>query len=299
LKFDRDAWAWPVAATALLSIALVSSSFCIQERIGINLGDEGFLWYGVQRVLHGEVPGRDFHAYEPGRYLWDAAFAIILRSDGLLQLRIANSAFAAIGLFLALLAVRTMLRSWVLLTLFGAVLTLWLLPRHKVFEHSIAMAGVFIATELIRAPTLRRHALAGVFVGVATFFGRNHGLYVGLSLGCTAIYIYLRIDRQAAFRRTAAFAGGIILGLLPLILMILFVPGFWRSKVESAVAMTQGTPNQQALPVPWPWQVAASVLAAPQAGFEIGTGIGFLLLPALPWKCAGLGNHDAKFRHSR
>jgi len=268
-------------ATALLSIGLIGAAFLTQERIGINLGDEGFLWYGVQRVLAGEAPVRDFDAYEPGRYYWDAAWAVALGSDGLIQLRLANAAFAAGGLFLALLCVRRVVRSWLLLTLFGAILVLWLYPRHKLFEHGIAMAGVFIATELIRRPTIWRHALAGTFVGASTFFGRNHGLYMGVSLGLLAVYVYFRVDRKDARRRTAAFAAGLMLGLLPLVSMFIFAPGYWHAMVESVVMMVQGTQRQQALAVPWPWRSSGAPMAGSEAAWRIGTGLGFLLMPAL------------------
>lgn len=266
--------------TGFLSIGLIGASFLALERVGINLGDEGFLWYGVQRVLAGEIPVRDFNAYEPGRYYWDAGWALALRSDGLLQLRIANSAFAAVGLFFALLCVRGVVRSWWLTGLFGAVLMLWLFPRHKLFEHSIAMMGVFLATELIRRPTIALHALAGGFVGLATFFGRNHGLYMGVSLCLVAVFVYFRVDRNNAGRRLTAMAGGLVAGLLPLIAMFIFLPGFWRANVDSVLMMINGTQAQDFLPIPWPWESAGAALPAMADAFRVGTGVGFVLMPA-------------------
>jgi hypothetical protein len=93
-----------------ISIFFVSFSFYFQGNIGINLADEGFLWYGVQRVMSGEIPIRDFMSYDPGRYYWSAALMSIINSTGIMQLRFSVAIFQMLGLFCGILAISWQLK---------------------------------------------------------------------------------------------------------------------------------------------------------------------------------------------
>lgn len=140
----------------LLSVALVILSLYLQRNIGIDLADEGFLWYGAVQTASGEVPVRDFRSYDPGRYYW-AAFWLKLFGNSLISLRISVGIFQAIGLSLGLLVLRRVIRSWWVLAIAGFVLIAWMIPRHKLFDSSIAMAAVYFAVCLIQKPSLMQH----------------------------------------------------------------------------------------------------------------------------------------------
>jgi hypothetical protein len=168
---------------AVLAVVLSAALLIAQRRLDLTLNEEGFLWYGAVAAAHGEVPLRDFYSYDPGRYYWAAAWTP-LGGEGLLGLRLATAAFGALGLFCGLLAARRAVANPLLLALLGVVLTLWLLPRHKMYEPAIQMAAVLAATSLLEHPSgpeRRRHVAAGALVGFGLFMGKNHGLYLGVA----------------------------------------------------------------------------------------------------------------------
>ena len=64
------------SGVAVILIALFCFGYYLYYfKYGLNLSDEGYLVYGAKRVLNGQIPGVDFHAYMPGRYLVLAASA--------------------------------------------------------------------------------------------------------------------------------------------------------------------------------------------------------------------------------
>lgn len=100
--------------------------------------DEGYLWYGAKRVMLGEVPIRDFMAYDPGRYYWTAAWMTLIGNNGIIEMRIAVTLFQAPGLYLALKLIARSATSegkhdYLFLITATAILVTWMLPRHKFF----------------------------------------------------------------------------------------------------------------------------------------------------------------------
>jgi hypothetical protein len=262
----------------LLAFLLVSAWCWLQGDILINQADEGFLWYGTVRTALGEIPLRDFQSYYPGRYYWGALWFKAL-GNGIMALRISTWAFGAVGLIFGLLVLRRAMRSWWMLAGSGVLLVLWMYPRYKIFEQSIAMAAVYFALVLVEKPSIGRHFAAGVFVGMAAFFGRNHGAYGFMSFLLLILFIGLKMDRTGLLRRMGAWGAGIFVGFSPMLLMVMLVPGFFGSVVDSIILIFRIEGTNLYLPVPWPWKfslLGADIMGSLQA---VSTGLLFLTLP--------------------
>jgi hypothetical protein len=275
----------PLVFPLALAVALTGVVFLAQRRIDLNLADEGFLWEGVILTAHGKVPLRDFYSYDPGRYLWAAAWSKLL-GEGILALRLSTAVFQAAGLLCGLLAARRVLpRAWQL-ALAGVLLVVWMGPRHKLFEPALAMAAVYVAVLLIENPSPRRHLLAGALVGFAGVMGKNHGGYLLLADAILIAWLHLRRiapARPGLLARDALFwIAGIALGALPLLAMMACVPGFFSAYLDSVLFFVRQGRTNFPLPVPWPWlgwtgsSAGLGWLAALQ---KLALGLGFLLLP--------------------
>ena len=320
---------------ALLALALTGAACFAQWRIDFNIADEGFLWYGAIATAHGQVPLRDFFSYDPGRYYWAAAWAPLF-GDGILALRLSAAIFQAVGLLLGLLAARRVLaRPW-LLAAAGALLLVWMIPRHKVFEPSVAMAAVWLGVRLLERPTRGRHFAAGLLAGLAVFIGKNLGLYCLASMAVLALIAHAggggaavpeeepakrpggppedvpgevpggvpgeplegppvvtrrappaeslavrpaAVRRRALGQKLAAFAAGLLAGLLPL-LALCCVPGFYASYLESCLFFLRLGRTNFPEPVPWPWLAFASGLDLGERAQQLALGLSFVLLIA-------------------
>lgn len=244
-----------------ISGLIVLLSFFWQGNKGFNLWDEGFLWYGVQRVLLGEIPIRDFMAYDPGRYYWSAALASLFGDNGIMSLRATVAAFQALGLFVGLFLIAQSSRlknKGDTIFLFVAAITLaaWMFPRHKLFDISISIFLIGILAFLISNPTSKRYLLAGVCVGLTATFGRNHGMYG--AMGSIGVIAWLSIKNKSApgcIKACALWAAGVLIGFSPVIWMAIFIPGFGVAFWESVRFLFEQKATNLPLPIPWPWAV--------------------------------------------
>ncbi|HEY0780823.1 MAG TPA: hypothetical protein VGE98_00095 [Thermoanaerobaculia bacterium] len=277
---------------ALVAAVAIGGLLVVQGRIDFSLAEEGFQWYGAVATAHGAVPLRDFYSYDPGRSYWAAAWSLLL-GDGILALRASTAIFAAGGLLCGLLVARRGVRSRVGLALLGVALALWMVPRNKQFEPAIAMAAVLVAVRLLERPDARRCLAAGVTVGLALFFGKNHGLYLALAfLPLLAVAHARSDDRRTPGRlrtRLAAAGAGCALGALPLLVMLAAVPGFARAYLDSILFFLREGRTNFPLPVPWPWRLDLAGMSAIDRAQEIGASACYLLLPAVAVAAIALG----------
>ncbi len=245
------------------------------------MADEGYLWYGVLRIRHGEVPQRDFRSYEPGRYLWCGLFSLVFgRSLG--AVRLATHAFYALCLGVALVTLRRVGLSGLELFLTAVLLAAWAHPMHKLYEPGLLLLGFSTSTWLALLPSPLTAALAGGAIGLAMLFGFNYFLY----LGAAVVLLFVTAGGLATLALPLELFGwvalGAVLGGLPFA-AFLATPGFLRAFIRRRVIsiLARGSTNLP-LAVPWPWRPALRQLGRESRIRQFVYGALFVLLPAAP-----------------
>jgi len=268
--------------TMAISCLVTLLSFLWQGNKGFNLWDEGFLWYGVQRVLLGEVPIRDFMAYDPGRYYWAAALVSIFGDNGIMSVRAAVALFQALGLFVGLLLVaqsekpkgRVDVVFWLIS---AATLVVWMFPRHKLFDISLSIFLIGVMTYLVNNPVPRRYIIAGACVGLIAVFGRNHGMYG--AVGSLGVITWLTIKNRCGpcfLKAVVLWGSGVVIGFLPIICMALLIPGFAIAFWESVRFLFENKATNLPLSIPWPWTVNFVTASVGEAVRGVMIGLFFI-----------------------
>jgi hypothetical protein len=271
-----------VIAIVVLSLTLATASFLIQGDVGLDLGDEGQLWYVTTRTALGDVPLRDIRSYDPGRYYWGAAWFKLL-GPGIITLRIGMAIMHALGLVFGLLTLRRVVRTWWLLTILAVLLLAWMVPVFKAFESATVLALVWLAVRLLEAPTPARHFTLGVGIGLAAFVRLDHGLYGATAL-CLLLVFQTARAQKVPRRDLGLAAAGMVVGYAPMLILLVAVPGFFGGLVEHLaflmrITFWNGVPNL-GRPVPWPW-LAGADLPALERLYAVCVGVLFMAVPAL------------------
>lgn len=272
----------PTGASVIFACVLSAAIFVLQRHFGFNLGDGGFLWYGVQRTLAGAVPLRDFMSYDPGRYWLAAAFASFVHDNGILALRAWLAIVEAIGLSLVVCVVASARVRPRFSELAGVALiaACWMYPEHKMLDITLSIAIVAVFAYLIDKPTPKRFFCAGMYVGLSAVIGRNHGMYGLIACLLTLMYLAFRV-RSARPLAIGIPWGilGIVAGYLPMLVAFVVVPGLWPAFVQSILLLLNSAATNLTLPVPWPWHVPFAHLTLFEATRQTLTGLGFVMLP--------------------
>lgn len=262
------------AEAALVSGALTVLVFFAQWNYGYNLADEGFQWYISQRVLFGEMPIRDYFSYDPGRYLWSAAFFKLLGFDGLFEQKLANSCFGLVGLASTYVAMTAAgFRRPMRLAVAAFLAIAMGFPLHKIYEQSFSLIGVaFLAYSLYEPLKGKRWVVLGLVTGIAAIFGRNIGVFVaaGSLLGLLAVWRLHGI--KTAARKLTAYGAGVLAGYAPMLLWCVIDQRLGRAMIES-IRFTSNW--QQPIPIPFAWRITQSFASMYEAH---GTLVGWLCI---------------------
>ena len=106
-------------------------------------------------------------------------------------------------------------------------------PRYRAFESSIALIATYLGIRLVELPTVRQYFVTGVFVGGVAFFGRNHALYSALAFTVLIVLLAVKAPDDALGPKVRSCILGVAVGITPLMLMVVFVPGFASGFAES------------------------------------------------------------------
>ena len=227
--------------------------------MGFSTCDEGYLWYGAQRVMQGEIPIRDFNSYDPGRYYWVAAVMTLLRNDGVIALRIANAIIQAVSLFLGLLLLDRDASKRSLLFLLIATVTMitWMFPWFMLFDIALSIFMIGAFSFAIERQTCTRYFFWGICVGIMAALCRQQG--VCGAIGSLGVMLYFSLKRENGlwiFKGFLSWLAGAIIGYAPIFFMMAFVPGFFSAFLEdSQHSRDLFKIIYTSIPVPWPWKV--------------------------------------------
>jgi hypothetical protein len=211
-------------AASLFVISLLYLTLSMDR--GVNVYDESIMLFGADRVLHGDVPHRDFYAlYGPGQFYVLAGLYKLFGASVLIE-RVWNTIVSACSVVLIFLIVNRVAPSR--LAVLAAVAALPWFQNNSIYGTSvIPCMAAMLASLLFLAPALGRTDAsprllgAGACVGVVALFRYDIG-FATLGAECALIAVSTWFERPAARNRPRAvvlslivFGGGFAIVALP------------------------------------------------------------------------------------
>ena len=245
---------------SIISISCVLFFFLSTYNVGLNLMDEGYVWYGTWRTSLGELPIRDFVSYDLGRYYWGAVWMWIF-DDGLITFRFGNTILIIIAVIFGMMVLKKVIHSWLLLTLMATVLIMWMYHTDRAIGYFIAIMTVYVGSILIEKPTPKLYLISGIFVGLAAFFGQNYGVYTLLIFLLLSLFIWHSGNHRPILKRLIIFFAGVVIGYSPTLIVMAVDPEFFHAFINHVKFLLERGATNIPKPVPWPWSYILSELS--------------------------------------
>jgi len=268
-----------ITVSVAIALAVTTALFALRRNEPID-ADEGYLWYGTQRVVAGELPVRDFRSYEPGRYFWCAA-ALRVRGDRLSVLRGASHAFFALAMVAALCALQSAGLPAIALGASAVAIGAWAFPQYKLFEPAIALLTFAAGFVLLADPRPAAAVLGGAAVGLAALFGFNLFLYAAASI--TVMLGWSMIESGASPDLSGWMVLGAIALSLPLTVLLVVSRPFRNAFVQRRIitVLRRGSSNLP-MSVPLPWRPPATAVRGYSRWRRWVFGLLFVVVAVLP-----------------
>lgn len=139
-----------------------------------------------------------------------------------------------------------------------------MIPLYKSFDITASIVLITILTYLIETNTLTASFWTGVGVGIIAIIGRNHGIYGVVASISVLVYLSLTKHHYSIIAALKWWLIGLCVGYIPIILMLLSIPGFKYAFFKSIYDLIGNKSTNLYIPIIFPWQ--ASTLQ----GFIVG-----------------------------
>jgi hypothetical protein len=122
------------------------------------------------------------------------------------------------------------------------------------FDMSASLVLTLTVALFLQRPSFKRALLLGLSVGLAATVGRNHGVYGLVGAAAALLWTLADTGSRSLLRNGTGIAAGIVAGFLPVLLMMVLVPGFATAFRDSVLFLIHHGETNLPLPVPWPWR---------------------------------------------